>query len=507
MTSPLDLSHPRIPIEIAHVIFTLIPIKESVALPLVSRGWESVYSSESFWASKCLGYKWVKRLPQGITWKQLFRERYPLHEHAVSQRLVKEAHHSKLLSWSSDTLEITYIGARRTPKSCQASKPMRPLPFGKVASIGYYEIYVINVGDKPSVVTMGAAINSFSKNNAIPGWLKFSYGYHGDDGGIYFENGFTYIKEEKWGLGDTIGCGFDFQTNNIFFTKNGKLIHSRLVYEIEIIKGQLLPTIGMRSKNACCSVNFGQEPFKFDVIAYISKQCINYQEKMLIVPKYNNVKADWEIIKKTYVCWEWLDAELNALGQSVFLENKALIDYFKRLLTRVGLDMHLASETELPKVLVGFLEHIVPSRLEQHIREWCNVEDPGIHHDKEAAYKVWLANMLKPEFTWETGHTAETKAYLLDNNVYYPGDSESVKTEKTKAYFIAALGKYRKKLAIMSLSVLNNLQEIHFYIRHAIIKHVVDSAGCYDEKKTWEEMCHDTKLYYENELCHDNVET
>jgi hypothetical protein len=58
------------------------------------------------------------------------------------------------------------------------------------------------------------------------GWDTRAWGYHGDDGTIWarVEAG----KTEEYGEGHTVGCGINFNNEQIFFTKQGELKGSRL---------------------------------------------------------------------------------------------------------------------------------------------------------------------------------------------------------------------------------------------------------------------------------------
>ena len=59
----------------------------------------------------------------------------------------------------------------------------------------------------------------------LPGWEAHSWGLHGDDGHVYFsggERGKPYTA--PFVLDDTVGCGVNFRTNTLFFTKNGEAI-------------------------------------------------------------------------------------------------------------------------------------------------------------------------------------------------------------------------------------------------------------------------------------------
>jgi hypothetical protein len=56
-------------------------------------------------------------------------------------------------------------------------------------------------------VAVGVATDSFCVHSRMPGWDNQSFGYHGDDGGIFHSSG-GMVKRfgPCFGAGDTIGC-------------------------------------------------------------------------------------------------------------------------------------------------------------------------------------------------------------------------------------------------------------------------------------------------------------
>ena len=75
-----------------------------------------------------------------------------------------------------------------------------------------------------SISTVGIGISGYnSAYFGMPGWDKDSWGYHGDNGEKFDQNGQGTKYGPLYGDRDTVGCGVDFHTNEVFFTKNGSI--------------------------------------------------------------------------------------------------------------------------------------------------------------------------------------------------------------------------------------------------------------------------------------------
>ena len=110
-----------------------------------------------------------------------------------------------------------------------------------------------------------------SKLNQMPGWSKKTIGYHGDNGLVYSNS----IQNKKgldygptFGKDDVIGCGVDFESNTVFFTKNGR---SFGIAKRNWPKQLWYPTIGLHSLNERVKVNFGEDKFVFNISKYTGK--------------------------------------------------------------------------------------------------------------------------------------------------------------------------------------------------------------------------------------------
>ena len=113
---------------------------------------------------------------------------------------------------------------------------------------------------------VGLSTAQFRLNSAMPGWDGHSYGYHGDDGGIFHGRGKPKkCYGPKFGPGDNVGCGLDYASRRIFFCKNGDFLgHAFYLVDESLIKAGLYPTVGLDSE-CPIFVNYGSKPFKFDL--------------------------------------------------------------------------------------------------------------------------------------------------------------------------------------------------------------------------------------------------
>ncbi|XP_057793607.1 ran-binding protein M homolog [Salvia miltiorrhiza] len=138
----------------------------------------------------------------------------------------------------------------------------------------YFEIYVKNAGAKGQIA-IGFTTSAF-KVRRQPGWEANSCGYHGDDGLLYRGHGKGEAFGPTFTTGDTVGGGINYATQEFFFTKNGVLVGP--VYKD--VKGPVFPTVAVHSQNEEVTVNFGQDPFVFDLKAYEAEQRAKQQLKI-----------------------------------------------------------------------------------------------------------------------------------------------------------------------------------------------------------------------------------
>jgi len=118
-------------------------------------------------------------------------------------------------------------------------------------------------------VAVGLSTKSFDTQHKMPGWDKHSYGYHGDDGGIFHAGGNTIHKiGPTFGVNDTVGCGIDYKAKSVFFTLNGKfLVFAFTQLSVSTLRKGLYPTVGVDT-NCPLFINFGEKPFEFDLASF-----------------------------------------------------------------------------------------------------------------------------------------------------------------------------------------------------------------------------------------------
>jgi hypothetical protein len=108
------------------------------------------------------------------------------------------------------------------------------------------------------------------------GWERHTYGYHGDDGQVFHNRGRGTPWGPRYTTGDTVGCGINFKTKEIFFTKNGEFLGSS------------------SSSNKICIDSLEETDFfsfRFNVKELhsknvLKKSCIQQLEYEILVPKF-----------------------------------------------------------------------------------------------------------------------------------------------------------------------------------------------------------------------------
>lgn len=121
----------------------------------------------------------------------------------------------------------------------------------------YFELTVNNSGNCGNI-TIGFCHHSHFRDDMQPGGYPHSCGYHGATGMLFTGSETGQEFGPTFSKGDTVGAGISFNTNMIFFVKNGKVIES---IPNEMMSCALYPVVSLGSVGDEVHFNFGKHPF------------------------------------------------------------------------------------------------------------------------------------------------------------------------------------------------------------------------------------------------------
>jgi hypothetical protein len=95
-------------------------------------------------------------------------------------------------------------------------------------SYSYFEVTILEYApsdDSKSLESVIGLTGEFTNLvHALPGWNVWSVGYHSDNGGIYEQRSNPIATTKPYSIGQTVGCGIDYESSQYFFTCDGVLI-------------------------------------------------------------------------------------------------------------------------------------------------------------------------------------------------------------------------------------------------------------------------------------------
>lgn len=188
------------------------------------------------------------------------------------------------LGLTQNNLRVHYKGQGKTHKDAAAVRSDHPIPSS--CGLYYFEVRIISKG-RDGFMGIGLSQQGVSLNR-LPGWDRFSYGYHGDDGNSFCSSGSGLPYGPTFTTDDVIGCGVNFIDNTCFYTKNG--------YNIGVaftdLPGGLYPTVGLQTPGEIVDANFGHMPFVYDVMEDLKEAQLRVQtsiERFILSP----AKSEW----------------------------------------------------------------------------------------------------------------------------------------------------------------------------------------------------------------------
>jgi len=163
----------------------------------------------------------------------------------------------------------------------------------------YFEVSIMEPTDggkgssSTDCVAVGVSTESFDWHTRMPGWDEKSFGFHGDDGGLFHASGGMLRKfGPSYGRGDVVGCGVDHVMRGIFFTLNGKFLgYGWTGLSQAILDSDLFPVVGIDT-NDFIHCNFGNEPFKYDLKSLVVKhEDLVHQSLSLASPMVHSTRS------------------------------------------------------------------------------------------------------------------------------------------------------------------------------------------------------------------------
>ena len=179
-----------------------------------------------------------------------------------------------VLSWSSEdkgdliSFNGHYIKHLGKDEEIMASMIRTTNPIDFRIEMYYFEMTVRQPGNEGIIGIGLTKRNVKSRNGEFPGWYDDSIGYHGDNGGIFHnDGGDCEVASKPYTTGDTVGCCLkkvmmgQEMYRLCFFTLNGHKVGTAKVLE----DGDFFPTIGLAEAGAEVDTNLGQKAFVFDL--------------------------------------------------------------------------------------------------------------------------------------------------------------------------------------------------------------------------------------------------
>ncbi|CAM9862780.1 unnamed protein product, partial [Phaeothamnion confervicola] len=189
--------------------------------------------------------------------------------------------HAHFVQVSIDKVTARYTGKANHAADFGTLGANRPLPSRQ--RYFYFEVAIVSGaatgggsgtggggsagGGAGATVTIGLISDGFPMT-LQPGADTGSYGYRGNDGCCLGPKaGQRDDYGPPFGAGDTVGCGIDFERQEVFFTCNGK----NLGTAFGSVSGALFPAVGLHAPGETVRANFAgsaSSPFVFDLAEF-----------------------------------------------------------------------------------------------------------------------------------------------------------------------------------------------------------------------------------------------
>uniref|UniRef100_A0A183BMY3 B30.2/SPRY domain-containing protein n=1 Tax=Globodera pallida TaxID=36090 RepID=A0A183BMY3_GLOPA len=155
--------------------------------------------------------------------------------------------HSELFLFKPDLLKVVYRGTKRIYRTVRAEFM---LPRN---GIGYFEVKIVSFQKGSGNIGVGLVPRSMSLDTWV-GRYTDTYGYF-DSGKIYGHNTGHFDGFPEFAGDDVIGCGIDWISQEIIYTKNGERLHTSNLYVLT--SDDLFPAVTLENPGDIVEANFG----------------------------------------------------------------------------------------------------------------------------------------------------------------------------------------------------------------------------------------------------------
>nr|CDS26877.1 ran binding protein 9 [Hymenolepis microstoma] len=154
-------------------------------------------------------------------------------------------------------------------------KSDHPVPFN--TGVYYYETEICALKSE-CVIVIGFSTKNTPKSIV---WDSSCYGLD-NSGALYHSSPDIVLCPNGFKENDIIGCGVNFITNSLFFTKNGQFLGNAFEGVVPIYgNSEVHPVILMSGLQSKILTNFGEEPFVYPFFKHISSERFS-QESQLV---------------------------------------------------------------------------------------------------------------------------------------------------------------------------------------------------------------------------------
>jgi hypothetical protein len=130
----------------------------------------------------------------------------------------------------------------------------------------YFETKVCNTSMK-NLLVIGFSNSKFELNKQL-GAHPGSIGYRAD-GKLFTGSASAVGFGKRYEIGDVIGCGLIISTGDVFLTANGKFLGKTSIgTQLDMVSGDIYPSVCLQILKEEVQVNFGAEPFVFDTFGH-----------------------------------------------------------------------------------------------------------------------------------------------------------------------------------------------------------------------------------------------